>query len=250
MSGSLHIHGSPFELAAAAADEVVARARAAVASRGRFSLVLAGGTTPLALYRRLAERAEDSTVPWAAFDWFWGDERPVPPEHPESNFGAAWEVLLSRLDLPPERVHRLQGELPPQEAASRYEAEIRRTFELGSHEPPHFDLVLLGLGTDGHTASLFPGCSALAERKALVAATWVEKLGHHRLTLTYPALNAAAQVLFLVAGADKAEVLGQVLHGPHEPERLPAQGIQPVTGELSFWVDRAAAGQTSRPPVR
>lgn len=243
MAGTPRIYPSPSELANAAADEVIRRVCAGVEARGRFALVLSGGSTPLALYRRLAERANDPTVPWGAVEWFWGDERPVPPDHPESNFGAAWEALLSKLPIPNARLHRIEGELAPEPAAVRYEAEIRRVFALGPAERPRFDLVLLGLGTDGHTASLFPGSPALAETERLVVANRVEKLDSHRITLTYPALNAARTVLFLVAGAEKEEVLKQVLERPRQLERLPAQGVAPTAGELLWWVDREAARQ-------
>lgn len=249
MTATLRVFPTAGELAAAAADEVVHRLRDAVVARGRASLVLAGGSTPMSLYQLLAARADDPTVPWSAVDWFWGDERTVPPEHPESNFGAAWSVWLSKLPIAPERLHRIEGELPAEEAAARYEREIRRALSLGPAELPRFDLVLLGLGTDGHTASLFPGSPALSERQRLVAAPWVAKLGSHRLTLTYPALNSARAVHFLVAGAEKAEVLAQVMRGPFQPDLLPAQGVRPERGELHWWLDEEAAGTLDRTPT-
>lgn len=218
-------------------------ARRAVAARGRFAVALSGGSTPRALFQRLAEPPRRDEIPWARVEVFWADERCVPPDHPDSNYGMARAALLDPIGVPAERVHRVPGEAPdPAAAAAACEAEIARA--LGGTPggpPPVLDLVLLGMGADGHTASLFPGTAALAERRRWVMANFVPRLAAHRITLTYPILNRAAHVLFLVAGADKAEVLREALEGPPEPERLPAQGVRPDAGELVWLVDRAAA---------
>jgi 6-phosphogluconolactonase len=207
---------------------------AAVAARGGCRVALAGGSTPRGLFRALAEQPR---FPWGAVDWYWGDERHVPPEHPDSNYRMAREALFDAAPVAPGRIHPMPGGDPDAQAAAlSYEAELRRAFP----EPwPRFDLVLLGLGTDGHTASLFPGSPALAERERLVLAPWVERLGHHRLTLTLPVFNQAASILFLVSGADKAAMVAQVLGGGPP---VPAQLIRPVAGELRWFLDAAAAG--------
>ena len=207
---------------------------AAVAARGRCRVALAGGSTPRGLFRVLGQEAR---LPWGAVDWYWGDERQVHPEHPDSNYRMARETLFAFAPVAPERIHPMAGADPDAAAAAlRYEAELRWAFP----EPwPRFDLVLLGLGTDGHTASLFPGSPALAERERLVLAPWVEKLGQHRLTLTLPVFNQAASIMFLVSGADKAPMVAQVLDGGPP---VPAQLIRPVAGELRWFLDAAAAG--------
>ncbi len=224
------------------AEEVIGRAAAVVASRDSFTWVLSGGGTPRRLYRLLAEDlALRERMPWAATDFFWGDERPVPPEHPESNFRMAWEAMLSRVAARPERIHRWPSELAPERAAREYEAAVRRALGVGPEEAPRFDLVLLGLGRDCHTASLFSGSPVLDERERLTAAPWVEALGSHRLTLTPPALNAARCVLFLVTGEEKAEALRSALAAEGDPAACPVRAIRPVGGELLWIVDRAAA---------
>ena len=176
--------------------------------------------------------------------FFWGDERHVPPEHPDSNFGAARAALLDHVPVPPENVHRVPAELPDADAAARiYEDELRRWLAPPPGQPPRFDLVLLGLGADGHTASLFPGSAALDETERWVVAPWIEKLAARRITLTLPVLNAAARVLFLVSGRDKAAALRAVLAGPRRPRELPAQAVAPHDGEVTWIVDREAASE-------
>ena len=235
----LHVFSTADALAEAAAEYVVHLAHAAVTERGRFSLALSGGSTPRALHAHLAAEPLRSDVDWGRVHVFWGDERCVPPDHPDSNYRMARETLLNHVPIPPAQVHRMPGELPPAEAAVAYEAELREFF--ASAAWPAFDLVLLGLGDDGHTASLFPGTAALAETERWVAANWVEKLDTWRLTLTVPAINQAAQVVFLVAGAAKADRLRQVLRGPYQPTVLPSQMIRPLSGNLAWFVDLAAA---------
>jgi 6-phosphogluconolactonase len=228
-------------LAERAAGYCLRRMGETLRTSGRFSLALAGGSTPRALYAHLAEARLD----WERVHFFWGDERGVPPGHPDSNYRMAQETLLARLPLPPENVHRIPGERPAREAARQYEAELRRFF---GARLPRFDLVLLGLGGDGHTGSLFPLSPAVRARRR-----WAVPVRHtapppplvDRVTLTLPVLNAAAQVVFLVAGADKAGILTEVLEGPFEPERLPAQGVRPAQGGLLWLVDAAAAARLS-----
>ncbi|HEV8672729.1 MAG TPA: 6-phosphogluconolactonase [Methylomirabilota bacterium] len=233
----------PAALADEAAGRVAAAARETVAAQGRFAVALSGGTTPRALFERLAGPPWRHEVPWSRAEVFWGDERWVPPDHPESNYRMARAALLDPVGIPPERVHRIAGEAAdPAAAAAAYEAEIARVLGgVPGERPPVFDLVLLGMGADGHTASLFPGTAALAERRRWVVANAVPGLGTHRITLTLPILNRAARVLFLVAGADKAATLREVLEGPVDPQRLPAQAVRPEAGHLVWLVDRAAA---------
>ncbi|HEY6877301.1 MAG TPA: 6-phosphogluconolactonase [Polyangiales bacterium] len=226
-------------VATAACELVCTQAVRAVEARGRCSIVLAGGSTPKALYQQLAAHPE---LPWDKIYLFFGDERSVPPDHPDSNARMARESLTRMAFIPEARVHRIRAELPAPAAAADYEQTLRSLFP--AVELPRFDLVLLGLGSDGHTASLFPHTKALAERTAWVVANRVDKLATDRITLSYPVLNAAAHVLFLVAGADKAPALKAVLEGDASLEDIPARGVQPA-GQLTFLVDRAAAAQLS-----
>jgi 6-phosphogluconolactonase len=229
-------------LARAARDYVIERAHAAIAARGRFTLALTGGSTPRSLYQLLAKHPE---LPWDSIELCFGDERRVPPDHPDSNAGMVRETLTGQPFVPPERVHRMRGELPVREAAADYEATLRRLFPdaSGSDGFPSFDLLLLGLGPDAHIASLFPRSPALHERRAWVTGNWVDKLGVERITLTYPVLNQAADTLFLVAGADKAAAVREALEGQASYEDAPVRGIRPAAGKLTFLLDRAAAGQ-------
>jgi 6-phosphogluconolactonase len=226
----------------AAAHEFVHCAREAVTARGRFTVALSGGSTPRRLYQLLAAEPFRTQVDWGRVEIFWGDERCVPPDHADSNYRMAREAMLSHLPIPDEHIHRLQGERADRDAAARdYEAVLARVFgaRVGD-EPPALDLNLLGMGTNGHTASLFPYTKALDEMTRWVVANFVPELHTDRLTMTRPMLNHSRQVLFLVAGADKAEPLAEVLTGPLDPKRLPAQLIQPA-GQLIWFVERAAA---------
>lgn len=232
------------ELSRAAAEEFVHLATQAVTASGRFAVALSGGTTPKALYHLLSDEGAGfrPRVPWKRVHVFWGDERHVPPDHPESNYRMAREELLSRVPIPPENVHRIPAENPDAaKAAEEYAQTLRTFFGLAAGAVPRFDLILLGMGPDGHTASLFPGTNAVRETARLVGAPWVEKLNAHRITLTPPVLNNAACVLFLVSGEEKAETLRAVLQGPYQPDRFPAQIVRPVDGHLLWMVDRAAA---------
>lgn len=226
-----------------AAEEVSAAALAAVAQRDRFVMALSGGHTPRGLYTLLAgDAAFRAAIPWDRTHVFWGDERHVPPDHPDSNYRMAREALLDRVPLPGANVHRVRAEDGDAgRAAARYERELRGFFGLEGAQRPQFDFVLLGLGPDGHTASLFPGTSALEETTRLVVATHVPALGTDRITLTLPVLNHAACVTFLVVGADKAPVVHAVLEGKPRDVLLPAQRVRPA-GRLLWLLDSAAAG--------
>jgi 6-phosphogluconolactonase len=232
--------GEGAELAYAAAEELTRRAAAAVRARSRFSVALSGGSTPRRLYQLLADPAQPfrDRIDWSATHVFWGDERHVPPDHPESNYRMAREALLDVVPVPAGNVHRMRGEEADAPRAARSYEEELRTFFSG---PPQFDLVLLGLGADAHTASLFPGGEAVRERERWVAAPWVEKLGSWRLTLTPPALNRSAAVIFLVQGEEKSDALRAVLEGERDPDRYPAQAVRPASGDLLWLVDDAAA---------
>lgn len=226
------------------AEHFVQTVVTSIEDRGRAVVALSGGSTPRALYALLATEPYRTRVPWEHLHVFWGDERTVPPDSPDSNFKMASDALLSHVPIPAENVHRLQGEGPPAEAAALYEAELRDFF--GRPEGvPAFDLIHLGMGDDGHTASLFPHSPALAEATRLVAENPVEKLATTRLTFTYPLLNAAAHVVFLVAGESKSAMLQKVLEGPYEPDEHPSEGVQPTHGALLWLVDKAAAAALS-----
>jgi 6-phosphogluconolactonase len=203
--------------------------------------VLSGGSTPRRLLRELAG-APAGEVPWARVHLFWGDERTVPPNHPDSNFRMVEDELLSRVAVPAANLHRFRGEdRDPAAAAAGYEAELRGFFDLGPEQLPRFDLVFLGMGGDGHTASLFPGAAALTQPDRLVVAPWVDRLTTRRLTLTLRVFNAAACVVFLVTGGEKAATLQRVLEGPRGRLELPSQLVVPVDGDLVWLVDTAAA---------
>ena len=230
-------------LSRAAAQEFVARAREAVQARGLFTVVLSGGSTPRTLYSLLADDPQlRGEVAWDKVHFFFSDERHVPSDHPDNNYRMVYRALLSKIPAPPSNAHRMATELVDAAAVADYcEQRLLEFFPLGPQAFPRFDLVLLGLGSDGHTASLFPGSAALKETKRLVVAAWVEALQAWRITLTLPVLNNASEVAFLVSGEEKTEALRNVLEGPADPGRWPAQAIQPVGGSRLFFVDQAAA---------
>lgn len=234
----------PATLATEAARRFVAAAREAGAARGRFMVALSGGSTPKALLHLLSAPPYRDQIDWAGVHIFWGDERCVPPNDEQSNYRMAREALLVQVPIPADQIHRIPGENPDHEAAAtEYEATLRRAFGLAPGELPRFDLLHLGLGTEGHTASLFPGSPALHERERLVAAPYVEKLSANRITLTPPAINAAREVQFLVAGEEKAAIVREILHIPRNPDELPAQCVAPTAGRLVWLLDRAAAAR-------
>jgi 6-phosphogluconolactonase len=208
-----------------------------------FSIALSGGSTPRALYSLLADEASfHGRVPWDKVHFFWGDERHVPPDHSDSNYRMANEAMLSKVPVPPENIHRVRAEEPDaNKVAEAYELELMDFFQLEAGQPPRFDCVLLGMGPDGHTASLFPGTEALHEHNRLVAANWVEEFSSYRITMTVPVLNNADIVMFLVSGDEKAGALREVLRGDEPPERFPAKLIRPLHGKLLWLVDQAAA---------
>ncbi len=228
-----------------AAEEIAHFAGEAICTHAEFTLCLSGGSTPAATYQLLAERFRLS-VDWKEVQFYWGDERCVPPDNEASNFAMAERTMLRHLGLQPRQIHRMRGELPPDDAAREYEDELRRSFGIDEGELPRFDLVLLGLGDNVHIASLFPGSPAIGERERLAVAVEVDAPQRHRITLTPPVLNHCARVMFLVEGAGKAAAVKSALEGPRDPERYPAQLIDPAEGEVIWLLDRAAAAQLSR----
>jgi 6-phosphogluconolactonase len=236
---------TPQELFAAAAEEVVRAATDAVAQRGRFTIALSGGSTPQSLFHLLATNARTS-LPWDRMFFFWGDERHVPPADPDSNYRMAEETMLSKIPVAAGNVFRIAAENPDAAAAAEaYEQTLRKFFALEPGAFPRFDLILLGMGPDGHSASLFPETAGLKEQSRLVIANWVEKFKTHRLTFTLPVLNAAANVAFLVSGTDKAPALHAVLESDAPGEQYPAKLVRPTDGKLIWLIDRAAASQLS-----
>lgn len=227
-----------------AADLFAGSARDAVRERGRFAAALSGGSTPRPLYRRLAGEPFSREIPWGLTHLFWGDERAVPPDHGESNFGMARDELITPLGLPSDAVHRMAGEIDPADAAAAYEVDLRRFFGPDT-SPPRFDIVLLGMGEDGHTAGLFPGTPAVRETRRWVTANEVPQLGAVRLTLTAPVFNRARRIVFLVSGRNKAGILREALDGPGDPLRIPAQLVAPDKGELIYCVDDGAGALLS-----
>jgi 6-phosphogluconolactonase len=226
---------------AGAAEFMVARAVEAIATRDRWTVALAGGGTPKPIYQRLADAGYAQRIDWQRVHVFFGDERCVPPDDSRSNFRMAREALLDFVPLPAGNVHRMRGEDDPALAALSYEQEIQRLFR--SVAPPAFDLICLGMGDNGHTASLFPGTASLREQARWITPQYVEVMQTWRVTMTAPLLNAARHVAFMIEGAGKAEMLQRVLHGPYDPDVLPAQMIQPTGGQLHWLVDAAAAGR-------
>jgi 6-phosphogluconolactonase len=227
------------EVAQAAAARFIELGREAIVLRGHFIVALAGGSTPKRVYELLASESYKEQLDWSKVHIFFGDERCVPPDDADSNYRMANETLLSRVTLPAENIHRMNGVGDAFANALLYEDEMRTLFNDAAW--PRFDLILLGMGDDGHTASLFPGTEVLNEREAWVAGLWVEKLGAYRITLTPPAINHAAHIIFLVTGENKAERLAEVLEGKHDFARLPAQLIKPLDGSLRWFVDKAAS---------
>ena len=244
-TGQISIFETGEDLAHWAAEECVRLALGAVTARETFSIALAGGSTPKRLYALLASEHPGSyrqRFPWEKTDFFWGDERHVPPDHVDSNYRMASEAMLGKVPLAPSQVHRIQGEIPDAAlAAENYEQVLLQQLHLSQGTWPRIDLVLLGLGPDAHTASLFPGTAVLDETQHLAAAVWVPKFQTWRITLTAPLLSNAADIRFLVSGKDKAEALQAVVRGEFQPHRFPAQLIRPLHGSLRWLVDRDAA---------
>lgn len=247
MTSNLEVRrlSTPQELFHAAADEFIRVANAAVAERKRFVVALSGGSTPRGLYTLLAANAANALA-WGQMFFFFSDERHVGPESAESNFHMANESLLSKAPIPAENIFRVPAENPDAAgAAAAYEKTLRDFFGVKGEEVPRFDLILLGMGPDGHTASLFPESPALQEKKRLVVANWVEKLKTNRITFTLPLLNAARNVAFLVSGAEKAGTLHEVLEGKGAGEKYPSKLVRPENGKVIWFVDRGAASGLS-----
>ncbi|MFL6215013.1 MAG: 6-phosphogluconolactonase [Blastocatellia bacterium] len=246
----VRVYHDAAEVALKAARHFARLADQYVVGCGRFTVALSGGSTPRAMFSLLAGAPFADTVPWDSIHFFWGDERGVPPDHADSNYRMARETLLSKVPVPVENIFRIPAELSdPATAAEQYEATLINHFckqatssgtaPLGGL--PRFDLIFLGMGPDGHTASLFPGTAALSITDRVVVANYVEKFGAHRITLTAPTINNARNVTFVVAGPDKADALHEVLEGAYNPELYPSQLIHPSHGSLLWMVDEAAA---------
>ncbi len=225
-----------------AAELFAASVSSAVSARGQARVAISGGSTPKAVFELLARDYADK-ISWGHVQLFWVDERCVPPADKESNFGMTKQAMLDKVPLPAANVHRMEGELDPQEAAARYEAEIRNTLRLEGAETPAFDLILLGLGPDGHTASLFPHTEALHELARICLANHVPQKDTWRLTLTWPVITQGREVVFLIEGEEKAGVLKTVFTGAYDPEQYPAQLIRPANGRLALLLDQAVAAQ-------
>jgi 6-phosphogluconolactonase len=239
-----YVEPDPAALARRAAQYLVEMVGEAVATRGRVRVAISGGSTPKATFGLLADQNQPwrSRMPWDKLELYWVDERCVPPDHPDSNYRMTREALLDHVPIGPSQVHRMEGELEPEVAAARYESDLRNSFRLEGAETPRFDLIELGMGPDGHTGSLFPRSAALHETSRLVTANHVpQQKESWRLTLTRPVINHGASVFFLIGGAEKAEILKEVLTGPYDPERLPSQLIRPSSGILTLFLDKAAA---------
>lgn len=235
------VYDTPQRLAHAAAEVFAKYAADGFAARGVARIAISGGSTPKRMLALLAEEPFRSQIDWERLRLYWVDERCVPADHADSNYRMTREQLLSKVPLAEENVFRMEGELNPEDAASRYEAALRNSFRLEGAEAPAFDLVLLGMGDDGHTASIFPNTSAIDAMGTLVAANHVPQKDSWRITLTWPVINHGRRVVFLVEGAAKAEVLREVLLGGYDPDRLPAQLIRPENGQIGLLLDAEAA---------
>jgi 6-phosphogluconolactonase len=213
----------------------------ATGGKGQVSVALSGGSTPLGMFRLLASDKCRKMPGWERVHFFWSDERCVPPEHDESNYGAANRLMLSKLPIPPANIHRIKGELAPDDAAIEYESDVRAYFN--SHGQEAFNLVFLGLGEDGHTASLFPGSSALREKGRLAVPVYAKRLGSWRVTLTLPAINSSGHVVFLVSGPAKSRIVSEVVGQKHSISDYPAGMVSPIHGDLTWLLDHDAASR-------
>jgi 6-phosphogluconolactonase len=236
----VRVFASPEHLFHAAAERFCAIGQQAIGDRGRFAVALSGGSTPRGMHEELVQNFS-SQLSWKDVFFFWSDERHVPPTDPDSNYRMANETLLSKLPIPADHIFRVPAETPNAGAAAEAYEQNMQNFFRPAAPFPRFDLILLGMGPDGHTASLFPGTTALDEKKHWVVANWVEKFSTFRITFTYPLLNNAANVMILVSGADKATMVGRALKDP--AANLPCQGVKPVDGELMWFLDQAAAAK-------
>ena len=230
-------------LSQAAARFIAELARERIQAQGRFTIALSGGSTPHHLYQVLASPEYAQSIAWDRWHVFWSDERCVPPDHKDSNYRMAREALLDHVPLPPNQVHRMRGEATPQDAAEEYEKELRQLFQPSE---PVLDLVLLGIGEDGHTASLFPGTDALREERRLVVANRVAQINTHRITFTLPLINMANAIAFLVSGAPKAQALRQVVEPGSNEDPLPAGLVRPGTGSVHWFLDNDASSRLEK----
>lgn len=236
------VEGSAEALAQRTAVYIVDRTVEAVAARGRARIAVSGGNTPRRTFEMLAAEPFRSRMPWDKLEIYWVDERAVPPDSPDSNYRMAKDALLGKIPMKPEQIFRIRGELDPEEAASKYESDIRGSFRLEGAQMPTFDLVALGMGPDGHTASLFPYTGALHETMRIAVANHVlSQKDAWRVTLTWPVINQGRHVFFLIEGEDKARVLEKVLLGNYNPEELPSQLVRPASGRITLLLDGAAA---------
>jgi 6-phosphogluconolactonase len=250
MTREVRVYQNTNLLNRALAERFVTISERAIAARGRFVVCLAGGNTPRSAYELMTTQEYTSLIDWNNAYVFWGDERCVPPESPESNVRMVRETLLNFVPVPINHINRIRGELPPVQAAEQYDRTLRDFFrDRMNSGKPRFDLVLLGMGADGHTASLFPGTTALREEKRWAVANHVPSLDAWRVTLTAPAINAAANVIFLVSGAEKAETVKSVLEGNENSAQLPAQMIKPENGHLLWLLDDPAASRLATQKV-
>lgn len=244
MQEEIHVLENSSDLFHTAAQEFATQAESAVRERGVFRVALSGGSTPKTLYSLLAS-PEFASIPWEKIQLYFGDERDVPPDDPESNYRMANEAMISKIHIPPGNVFRVQTEgKTADQAAAEYEQTIGKSFALKPGEFPRFDLILLGMGPDGHTASLFPGSAALNEQTRAVVANWVDKFQSYRITFTYPVLNNAACVMFLASGPEKAEMIRNVLE--EHRQDLPSARVHPTNGRLVWMLDQLAAAGLSR----
>ncbi|HEY9046419.1 MAG TPA: 6-phosphogluconolactonase [Ohtaekwangia sp.] len=239
----IHVFETPDILLTALADQVTALAKEAIQKEGRFSFVLSGGSSPKKLFELLASDIYRNKIEWSKVFFFFGDERYVPADHPDSNFLMAKKALFDALNISEGQIFRMKTELEPEQAAQAYEDDLLAYF---GDKPVRFDLVLLGLGDDAHTASLFPGTTVIHEKESLVKALYIDKVKMYRITITAPCINQAAVVAFLVYGPSKAEALHHVLEGEQDVEKYPAQLIRPNGGMLHWYLDQSAARQLNR----
>ena len=249
MAPEIHSFAAAADVYSKGAEMFVRAAAESLGLRRAFSVALAGGSTPKNLYSLMADDSQlRRSVPWPQIDFFWGDERHVPPDHPDSNYRMAYDAMLSRVPITLPRVHRIRAEVADAAAAAAmYESEVRASVA-SENGIPRLDLVFLGIGTDGHTASLFPGTAAMAEHERLVVANWVERLQTFRITLTLPLLNAARFVLIVATGEDKAKVVREALEPAADAPPLPIQLVQPRDGRVAWLLDRSAASLLKRTP--
>lgn len=238
MSKNIQVFPNPEALSIAAAEKIIALANNYITKNGRFTISLSGGSTPERLFKLFAESPYRERMPWQNTYFFWGDERHVPLDDPRNNAHQAIQLLFSKINIPAENIYRIQTNLSPEEAALDYEAKIIKLF---GDAPPQFDVMLLGMGDNGHTASLFPKTQVLHEETRMVKEEYIEEVQMYRITMTAPLINLAHHIIFLATGANKADMLKTVLHGDYEPELYPVQLIQPIDGELLWMVDEAAA---------